>query len=490
MPIKTHRKRYGIVGGLGALACADLFFKLVKLMPASGRDNLDVIIEQHPFSEGEDAGSATSNHSARKLYVFDTIKSFEKGRVDAVILPCFISHTFLDELKSEIKLPVINLMEALQRHIAINYPEVRQIGVLTSDYVRKKQLFERYFSDSVYRLVYPENTVQSEYLMPAIYGPKGIKAGYINHYDSIQYLYRTCRDLLDQGAELIIPGFSEISLVIEQLREMGLPVLDTNQVYARFAADMGSDPASSSFKIGIVGGVGPAATADFMNKIIRNTKASRDQEHIKIIVENNPQIPDRTGNLIGDGPDPTIALYSTCKKLESNDASLIAIPCNTAHAYVERIQPYLSIPIVNMLYETREYIRTNYKGRTQIGLLATSGTVQSRVYHDAFAGTGFTLLTPDDAYQARVMESIYGKNGVKAGYSEGQCLTDLLAALHHLVDKGVEVIILGCTELPLILSENSDYRVGDRTVAILDPTEILARKCAGIGEAWHQNAIT
>lgn len=487
MSLSATKKRFGIVGGLGALAGADLFFKLVRLMPASSRENFDIIIEQHPFSEGQDAGSENSNHSARKLYVFDTIKSFEQRKVDTVILPCFISHTFLDELSAEIKLPIVNMMEALRSHVGKSYPQVRRIGILTSDYVRKHGLFEKYFASSDYQLLYPEQAVQTKDLMPSIYGPKGIKAGYIKHYESLQHLYKSCSDLVDQGAELILPGFTEISLVVEQLREMGMPIVDVNQVYARYAAEIGGEQGASCFKIGIVGGVGPAATVDFMNKVIRNTRASRDQEHIKMIVENNPQIPDRTSNLIGDGPDPTIALYSTCKKLEANDANLIAIPCNTAHAYVERIQPYLSIPIINMLYETREYIRTHYQDRKNIGLLATSGTVQSRVYHDAFSGTDFQLLTPDDEYQPKVMESIYGKFGVKAGYTEGQCRNDLLAALLHLVERGAEVIILGCTELPLLLSESSDYRVGDRSVAILDPTEILARKCAGIGETWHEH---
>ena len=454
-------------------------------MPPDSRSHCDLIVEQHPFAEGDDAGHAGSNHTARKLYVFDTIKGFERRGVETVLLPCFISHTFLDELRAEIKLPVVDIMGALRGHVRENHPRVRKLGVLTSDYAREKGLFERYFAATEYALVYPGKEVQRECLMPAIYGREGIKAGYLHLGQSLQQLYESCRDLLDQGAELILPGFTEISLVIQQLREMGLPIVDPNQVYARHAVDAGGPAGARSFKVGIVGGVGPAATVDFMNKIIRNTRASRDQEHIKMVVENNPQIPDRTGNLIGSGPDPTIALYSTCKKLESSDADLIAIPCNTAHAFVERIQPYLSIPIINMLYETRAYIGRHFPDRKTVGLLATSGTVQSRVYHDAFAGSGLRLLLPDDGYQAKVMEAIYGERGAKAGHVDGTCKSDLLEALHHLVGKGAELVVLGCTELPLIISEHDDYRVGDKSVAILDPTEILARKCAGIGEAWR-----
>ena len=488
VPRPRAKKRFGIVGGLGALAGADLFFKLVRLMPSAGRENYDIIMEQHPFAEGEDAGNIDSNHSARKLYVFDTIKSFERRRVESVILPCFISHTFLDEMQDEIRLPVVNIMDALAGHVRNNFPRLGRLGVLTSDYVARSGLFARYFSAPQYELIYPKPSVQRECFMPAIYGACGIKAGYLQHDEPLNQLYRSCRDLLDQGAELILPGVTEISLVIEQLREMGIPILDPNQVYARYAAEVEGPVGAKSFKVGIVGGVGPAATVDFMNKIIRNTPATRDQEHIKMVVENNPQIPDRTGNLLGDGADPTIALYATCKKLEAGDADLIAIPCNTAHAFVARIQPYLGIPILNMLQETRGYIASHFSSSRPIGLLATSGTIESRVYHDAFAGSEFQLLVPDQDHQAKVMAAIYGEQGVKAGYTEGVCRGELLEALHHLVERGAESVILGCTELPLIFTESS-CRVQGREIPVLDPTEILAIRCAAIGAAWRRNAL-
>ena len=474
---KAERRRLGIIGGLGSLGGADIFFKLVKLAPSSGgRDQFDVTFEQHPFEETDQPGLADANVNGRKLYVFDMMRNFERHKVDAVLLTCFISHTFLDELKPEIRVPVVNIMEALRAHVERRYPEVRKIGVLTSDYVRKRQLFERYFDASRWQLVHPSLEVQRDCLMPAIYGEDGIKSGHLQG-KSVELLDRACRDVLAQGAEVILPGFTEIPIVVSTLCERGLPVIDVNQVYARYAVDFGGDAASRPFKIGVVGGVGPAATVDFMDKIVRNTPARRDQEHIKVVVEQNPQIPDRTENLIGEGADPTVALYSTCKKLEADEADLIAIPCNTAHAFVERIQPYLSIPIINMLYETVAYIRQHHPSRSRIGLLATSGTIRSRVYHDIVEKAGLTLLTPDETNQARVMDAIYGEKGVKAGFTEGQCKDDLLAALAHLVERGAEVAILGCTELPLLLAQNDDFKVGGTSVVLLDPTEILARKC-------------
>jgi len=237
-----------------------------------------------------------------------------------------------------------------------------------------------------------------------------------------------------------------------------------------------------AFKLGIVGGIGPAATVDFMSKIIRNTNARRDQDHLRLVVEHNPHIPDRTANLLSGGEDPTDAIYDACRRLEANDATAIAMPCNTAHAYIARIQPRLTIPILNMLTETVDNIERNWcgRGRPTVGLLATSGTIASAVYHKAAAERSLELIVPDAKHQQYVMSAIYGERGVKAGYVDGACKTALLRALRHLARRGASVIILGCTELPLILEQNPAFRIDDQTVALLDPTDILARRCVAM----------
>ncbi len=471
------KRHFGIVGGLGALGAADVFFKLVKALPArSGLEQPDILFEQHPFREEASPGDAGASQNGRKIYVFDMVRSFADRRVDTVVLPCFLSHTFLDEIAAETTLHIANIMEALHGHLTRRHPTSRRLGILTSDYVRSRHLFERYFPDTDWTLFYPREDVQRDCVMSAIYGPQGVKAGCLRGA-AVDLLARACGDLLEQGADVIVPGFSEIPVVIAALQERGIPIIDTNQIYADYAVADLSGQKAKQFKIGVVGGVGPAATVDFMDKIVRNTPAGRDQEHIKLVVEQNPQIPDRTKNLIGDGIDPTIALYSTCKRLEADEADIIAIPCNTAHAFVERIQPYLSIPIVNMLFETAECIRREHQSCRRIGLLATSGTIGSRVYHDAIADAGFDLIVPDEENQKRVMNAIYGPRGVKAGFTEGECVEDLLLALTSLVVRGADAIVLGCTELPLLLKQNEKFPVAGKTVVVLDPTEILARAC-------------
>jgi len=195
------------------------------------------------------------------------------------------------------------------------------------------------------------------------------------------------------------------------------------------------------------------------------------------VVEQNPQIPDRTANLLNDETDPTMAMYATCKRLESAGANAIAIPCNTAHAFVERIQPHLRVPIVNMLTETVEAIVQRYGAGKTVGLLATSGTIKSQVYHEAARRAGLQIITPGVEYQALVMESIYGDHGIKAGFTDGICKDQLLIAAEHLCDLGADVLILGCTELPLVLKHSESYMIKNYEVALVDPTTILALKC-------------
>ncbi len=470
-------QRLGIVGGLGPLAGADIFFKLVKSTPAGGdRDHLDILFEQHPFDEGHAFADENFNPSARKFYVYNTIRELEKRDAGAIILTCFISHTFLDEIQPEIKPPIISIMEALRTHLACEYPGVRNLGILTSGYARKKNLFENAFAGD-HALIYPRPPAQRDGLMEAIYGPRGIKAGNLRG-ESIELILRACHDVIDQGAEIIVPGFTEIPVVIDALRSsFNVPIVDCNQAYAEYAlAYQGLAPARP-YKIGIVGGVGPAATVDFIDKVVARTAASRDQDHVKMVVEHNPQIPDRTENLFGGGADPTIPLYSACKKLETQGADMIAIPCNTAHAFVQRIQTFLGIPIVNMLFETVEAIKRRHPQCRAVGLLATSGTVGSRVYNDIIEAASLRTVVPDAECQDLVMRAIYGEQGVKAGFTDGQCRDDLLKALENVVEKGADVVILGCTELPLILAETDDFQIAGKRVALIDPTDTLARKC-------------
>lgn len=484
---QRNMHKFGIVGGLGPLASADVFFKLVKSTPAaSDAEHFDMVFEQHPFGSSRAGTAATTQ---RKLYIFDLISRFEKQGVTTVVLPCFLSHTFIDELKANSPLQIVDMVEAVRSHVRRKFPSVRRIGVLASDYTRRKGLFEKYFSAPEFEVVYPSVRDNLDLVTEAIYGPEGVKSGNLNGRP-VELLREACEDLIAQGVNLIVPGLTEIALVAEEIGPLQVPLIDSNLAYAQYVVSGQYSSPETLFKVGVVGGVGPAATVDFIHKIVRNTPATRDQDHIKLLVEQNPQIPDRTENLIGDGPDPTISLYATCKKLEAGDADIIAIPCNTAHAFVERIQPYLSIPIVNMLTVTARYLRETFPSLRSVGVLATSGTVESGVYEKALTSQGLQQVVPGPALQARVMEAIYGSTGVKAGFTTGECQTDIAAAIEGLIAQGVEVVILGCTELPLLLPQTDFVGSNGKSVRLVDPTDVLARQCVAYATAAMESHRT
>ena len=476
----TQRKiTFGIVGGIGPLAGADLFFKFVKSTPAyDDSQHFNVVLEQQPLQEKTVHADEYYNPSVRKLHIFNVMQKLIERQASCIILSCFISHTFLHELSKSINVPIINMLEGLREYVQTRHQNVKVIGVLTSDYVRKKQLFEQYFPSPGTEIIYPEHNIQRKYLMEAIYGPHGIKAGHLTG-KVIEYLEKSCKNLSEQGAKLIIPGFTEIPVVYDALKKKKrFNIIDSNQVYADWAIrSYNKTFAGKQLIIGIIGGLGPSATVDLMDKIIKNTPAQKDQDHFQMIVEHDPQIPDRTAHLLKGEEDPTISLYACAKKLEKREADFIAIPCNTAHAFIDRIQKHLSVPIINMIEEVIIYLKKHFSDTRTAGLLATTGTVTTGIYHTAFEKTGIQLISPDEAYQKLVMESIYGRKGIKAGYTEGDPKRNLFEATRHLVEKGAEVIILGCTELPLIIEQTNHCPLAGKTVAILDPTNILAKKC-------------
>ncbi|MFL9866004.1 amino acid racemase [Paraburkholderia fungorum] len=472
----VRHRSLGVVTGASPLASVDVLSRMSAAWrrPGAGKP-FDFVLEQQAWPGPASPGVASAPF---KIHVFDTIRTFEKRGVDAIVLPCFLSHTFIDELSANVALPIANIMAALVVHVRQAFPSVRRIGVLTSDTIRANGLFERHFDGARFDVLYPHNEDDEggDRVTRAVYGDTGIKSGHLSG-QPVELLRAACADLIAQGAEIIVPGLAEIPLVARVLGALEVPFVDTNLVYARYVAAAQYAQPARHFKVGVLGGVGPAATVDFMAKLVRNTPAARDQDHVKVMVEQNPQIPDRTEALLGNGDDPTLALYAACKTLEEGGADLIAIPCNTAHAFVERIQPSLAVPIVNMLTCTADYLRETFPDLREVGVLATSGTLASRVYEKALEARGFVQIAPAEAAQARLMNAIYGPGGAKAGYLSGECYDDVVAAVDDLAAQGVQVVVLGCTELPLLLRGSTLARPGGPAMRLVDPTDVLAKRC-------------
>ena len=196
--------------------------------------------------------------------------------------------------------------------------------------------------------------------------------------------------------------------------------------------------------IGIIGGMGPLATADLFEKIVGHTKAACDQEHLHVVIDSNTNIPDRTAALLHGGADPLPELAKSAGRLEKMGADVLIMPCNTAHNYYDGIAAAVSVPVLHMVRLTAQALVE--RGVKKAGLLATDGTVRPGIYQKSFAGSGVELLTPDEAGQRAVMEMIY--QGVKAGDMAFDA-QPARQAMERLLAAGAEVLILGCTELPL-----------------------------------------
>jgi len=228
--------------------------------------------------------------------------------------------------------------------------------------------------------------------------------------------------------------------------------------------------------IGVVGGMGPEATLDFFKKIIRNTEAKRDQDHLRIIIYNNPKIPDRTPAVLGTGKSIIPDMVKTAKSLEKAGASFIVIPCVTAHYFIDDFRKQVNIPIISLIEELGREIVDNYSYIKKVGLLATSGTIKGGHVQNRLEKLGIQILIPsEDLQEELVMEAIYGKKGIKAGYINYENKEKFIKITELLIKKGAEGIIAGCTEIPLVLKQN------DIPIPLFDTILILAK--AAIREA-------
>ena len=217
--------------------------------------------------------------------------------------------------------------------------------------------------------------------------------------------------------------------------------------------------------IGILGGMGPEATLDLYRNIINLTPATKDQDHIRVLIYSNPKIPDRTRAIEAKGDSPLPSLIEAAKLLEGGGAGIIAMPCNTAHYFLPQMQMKVSIPILDMIEETCGKIRETLPEARTVGLIAAYGTVHCGVYRQPLARAGIELLLPDDEDQARIREAI-GK--VKAGMQDRSTRETFHAVGRRLVTAGARAVILGCTEVPLA------FEPSEVNYPTVNPTRILA----------------
>ena len=234
--------------------------------------------------------------------------------------------------------------------------------------------------------------------------------------------------------------------------------------------------------IGIVGGVGPYAGLDLTKKIFDQTLAGSDQEHLPVILVSRPdKIADRTEYLLGRvGTNPAYAIARIIGTLERAGATVVGIPCNTAHAPAifdlitgELERAGSAVRVLHMIREVAIFLHEIHPGIRQVGVLATVGTYRTGTYSGALAAEGFGVVLPDEDRQQWVHDAVYDPDfGIKAQSNpvSAEARRRLLQTIGVLAEAGAEAVILGCTEMPLAVDE----RTVDGT-AIIDPTLVLAR---------------
>jgi aspartate racemase len=221
--------------------------------------------------------------------------------------------------------------------------------------------------------------------------------------------------------------------------------------------------------IGILGGMGPEATLDCYSKIISSTPAKTDQEHLRVIIDSNPKVPDRTAAIIAEGESPVPILVAGCRSLQQAGADFIIIPCVSAHFFLDEILPEIALPILSVFDVVTETIISDHPQIKTVGLMGTTGTISGGLFQKCLAAEGIKTIVADNIYQSKVMEAIYDIKNSQPARSKTQIVSDLTAAADDLISKGARGIIAGCTEIPLALKQEH------LSVPYFDALTILAR---------------
>lgn len=217
-------------------------------------------------------------------------------------------------------------------------------------------------------------------------------------------------------------------------------------------------------RLGVIGGLGPMASAYFLELLVQMTAAASDQEHLDVILLCRPSIPDRTAAILDPSREsPVPMMRDAARELERIGACCIAVPCITSHHFFGELQPAVSIPFLHLVRETVRHLRE--QGVRKAGILATTGTVRTRLFQDELERQGLGWAVPSEAGQEKVMHLIY--QNVKAGKPPELPLFEEVSA--ELRQQGAECAILGCTELSLV---KRDVPLGP---GYLDALEVLAK---------------
>jgi aspartate racemase len=216
--------------------------------------------------------------------------------------------------------------------------------------------------------------------------------------------------------------------------------------------------------VGVLGGMGPEATLDFFAELLSATPAARDQDRLRVLIDNNPKVPNRNEAVAGTGPSPAPLLAEMARGLQRSGADFLVMPCNAAHAFAREIEKAVDIPFVSIIEETVAATVRRVPGLTRVGVLAAAGTLDARLYHSAFALHDVSVAEPDSAQREAFMELLYR---IKTGDLGEEVRNRMARLAQELLEGGSQAIVAGCTEVPLVL------RDGDLACPLVSSTNAL-----------------
>jgi len=233
--------------------------------------------------------------------------------------------------------------------------------------------------------------------------------------------------------------------------------------------------------VGVIGGMGPDATVDFMTKVIEKTPAGCDQDHVRMIVEHNPRIPSRQSAMRGEGTDPGPVIAEMATRLESSGADFIVMPCNAAHAWQKDVVAATNIPFISIIATSVSKASQYDSEDGAVGLLTTPACFDADLYQRELANANMQAILPTTEELAETIRLI---DRIKAGDQSDPVVTGLRQMTERLISRGATTIIAACTELPLVLDQSmftipfiaSTDALAEKTVALARSVETLPRK--------------
>lgn len=216
--------------------------------------------------------------------------------------------------------------------------------------------------------------------------------------------------------------------------------------------------------LGIIGGMGPEATIDFYNRIVKHTVANKDQEHIDMVILNHSSIIDRTYAIKNNKLDELLnQMHEDIEILENAKVTSIAIPCNTSHSIIDKIQSLTSITIINMIEETAKNLKNIVNDDEKVGIMATDGTIMLKMYQNACEKYEIDYLVPEEEMQKQVMSIIYDDVKARGIFDNSK----FKKVLDYFIQNGCKYVILGCTELSGFKKEFNEITI--------DPMDYLVK---------------